>query len=110
MPNTFKNDITSGVGTSLTSVYTAGSGVTATVIGLTCANVTSSDCKVTVQVTDTSATSTATIVKESPVPTGGSLVVAGGSHKIVLETTDVLKIQSDTASSIDVMLSILEQT
>ena len=110
MPNNFKNDINSGVGTSLTDVYTAGTGVTATIIGMTCANTTSSDVTVTVKVTDTSAGTTATVVKDAPVPIGGSLVVAGGNHKIVLETTDVLKVQSSASSSIDVMLSILEQT
>lgn len=110
MPNNFRNDITSGLGTSLTSIYTAGSGVTATVIGMTCANTTSSDVTVTVTVTDTSASATANVVKNAPVPTGGSLVVAGGNHKIVLETGDILKAQSSASSSIDIMLSVLEQT
>ena len=41
MANTFKNAAIAATGTSLTDAYTAGSGVTATVIGLTCANVSS---------------------------------------------------------------------
>jgi hypothetical protein len=110
MANTFKNKTVTGIGTSANSVYTAGSGVTATIVGLTCANITTSDCKVSVQVTDTSASVTSHVVKNAPVPTEGSLIVAGGNQKIVLETGDILKVTASAASSIDVMLSILEQT
>lgn len=110
MPNNFKNDVTSGVGASLTDIYTAGTGVTATIIGMTCANTTNSSVNVTVKVTDTSAGVTASVVETAPVPSGGSLVVIGGNQKLVLETTDVLKVQSSASSSIDVVVSILEQT
>jgi hypothetical protein len=34
----------------------------------------------------------------------------GGDQKVVLEASDVLKVTSDTASSADVSLSILEIT
>jgi hypothetical protein len=110
MANTFKNDITQNVGTSASSVYTAGSGVTATIIGMTCSNTTGTDVTIDVQVTDTSAGVTGYVVKAAPVPTGGSLVVVGGNQKIVLETSDVLKVTSSANSSIDVVLSIMEQT
>ena len=110
MPNNFKNDVTSGVGTGLTDIYTAGTGVTATIIGMTCANTTNSSVNVTVKVTDTSEGVTASVVETAPVPSGGSLVVIGGNQKLVLETTDVLKVQSSASSSIDVIVSILEQT
>ena len=43
MANAFKNAGASATGTSSVDVYTAGSGVTATVIGLTCANISSTD-------------------------------------------------------------------
>ena len=110
MPNNFKNATNTGIGTNLTSVYTAGSGVTATIIGMTCANTTNSSVNVTVKVTDTSASATASVVSIAPIPSGGSLVVVGGNQKLVLETGDILKVQSSASSSIDVVLSILEQT
>ena len=50
------------------------------------------------------------VVKAAPVPVGSSLVVVGGDQKVVLEASDVLKVTSDTASSADVSLSILEIT
>jgi predicted SPOUT superfamily RNA methylase MTH1 len=77
---------------------------------MTCANTTNSSVNVTVKVTDTSAGVTASVVETAPVPSGGSLVVIGGNQKLVLETTDVLKVQSSASSSIDVIVSILEQT
>lgn len=110
MANTFKNAISASIGTSAVDVYTAGAGVTATVIGMTVANRTASSIDVDVQVTDTSGTTTAYLVKGAPVPEGGSLVVIGGDQKVVLETTDKITVTSDTASSADVTVSVLEQS
>ena len=39
MPNTFKNQLQAAVGTSPTTIYTAGAGVSTTVIGMTIANI-----------------------------------------------------------------------
>ena len=110
MANTFKNALSASVGATPVDVYTAGSGVTATVIGLTVANRESSAINVDVQVTDTSETVTTYLVKAAPVPSGGSLVIVGGDQKVVLETTDKITVTSDTASSADVTVSILEQS
>jgi hypothetical protein len=38
------------------------------------------------------------------------LVPVGGDQKVVLETTDIIKVTSDTASSADVIVSVLEQS
>jgi hypothetical protein len=48
------------------------------------------------------------LIKAAPVPVGSSLVVVGGEQKVVLNASDVLKVTSNTASSADVALSILE--
>ena len=48
--------------------------------------------------------------KDAPVPTGSSLVVVGGDQKVVMEVSDVIKVQSDTANSVDTNMSILEIT
>jgi hypothetical protein len=50
------------------------------------------------------------IIKNAPIAAGGSLVVVGGDQKIVLNTSDSIKVQSDTASSLDAIMSIMEIT
>ena len=50
------------------------------------------------------------VVKEAPIPSGGSLVVVGGDQKLVMQTGDSMRVKSDTASSIDAIMSILEIT
>ncbi len=110
MANTFKNAVSSAVGTSQTSVYTVPSATTTTVIGLTVSNIVASDISVDVVITDTSTTTSVYLVKGATVPVGGALVPVGGDQKIVLEATDVIKVTSNTASSADVIVSVLEQT
>ena len=110
MANTFKNAAAAATGTSEVSVYTVPSSTT-TVIGLTCANVTStSPVKVSIRVYDTSASAHFFIVKNAEVFEGGSLVAVGGDQKLVLETGDIIKVESDTASSIDTIVSVMEQS
>jgi putative AlgH/UPF0301 family transcriptional regulator len=110
MANTFKNAVSSAIGTSQTSVYTVPASTTTTVIGLTVSNITSSAITVDVVLTDTSATTDVYLVKGATVPVGGALVPVGGDQKVVLETTDIIKVTSDTASSADVIVSVLEQS
>jgi len=110
MANTFKNAVSSAIGTSQTSVYTVPSATTTTVIGMTVANIHSSAITVDVVVTDSSASASVHIVKAATIPVGGALVPIGGDQKVVLETTDILKVTSNTASSADVIVSVLEQT
>ena len=50
------------------------------------------------------------LIKDAPIPTGSAFVPIGGDQKIVMEASDVLKVQSDTANSADTTLSILEIT
>ena len=111
MANTFKNAGSAAIGTTETSVYTVPSATTTTVIGLTCANVTStSPVKVSIRVFDTSGSAHFYVVKNAEVFEGGALVAVGGDQKLVLETGDIIKVVSDTASSIDTIVSVMEQT
>ena len=110
MANTFKNAVSAAVGTGQTSVYTVPSATTTTCIGLTVANRTASSITVDVEVTDTSASATVFLVKGAAVPVGGALVPIGGDQKVVLETTDIIKVTSSAASSADVIVSVLEQS
>lgn len=102
MANTFKNYTSASVGTSATTVYTVAASTTAVTIGLNVANTTAAQIKVDVQCAG------AYVVKGAPIPAGSGLSVLDG--KIILETTDTVVVTSDTASSADVILSVLEQT
>ena len=111
MANTFKNAAAAATGTSEVSVYTVPSSTTTTVIGLTCANVTStSPIYVDIRVYDSSGTAHYYVVKAAEIYTGSSLVAVGGDQKLVLMTGDILKVKSDTASSVDTIISVMEQT
>lgn len=110
MASAFKTKTAVNVGTSLTSVYTCPSNTTATVIGCYVCNQSGGAIEATVEFFDTSASHHATIIKSSPIPSGTSIVVIGGDGKVVLEAGDIIKVQSNVVSSIDVTLSYLEQT
>jgi len=111
MANTFNNAAAAATGTSEVSVYTVPSSTTTTVIGLTCANVTStSPIKVSIRVYDSSGTAHFFVVKNAEVFEGGALVAVGGDQKLVLETGDIIKVVSDTASSVDTIVSVMEQS
>ena len=59
---------------------------------------------------DASTTNHIGILSSSPIPSGTTIVAIGGDGKVVLEAGDIIKVQSNVASSIDVVLSYLEQT
>ena len=110
MANTFKNDTLRASGTTLASVGSAvASSTQTTIIGMTVANIVSSVISVGVKLVDNSANET-WLVKDAPIPTGGALVVVGGDQKVVMETGDIIKVISNTASSMDVVMSYLEIT
>jgi len=105
MANTFKNALARNVGTSASTVYSAPSSTKSICIELDVCNTTTSG--VTCDAYITSGGSDYYIVKGAPVPVGGSLQIIAG-QKIVLSDTDSLKVVSNTASSLDVIASILE--
>jgi hypothetical protein len=105
MANTFKNALSRNVGTSAVTVYSAPSSKNSICIELDVCNTTNSG--VTVDAYITSGGDNYYIVKNAPVPVGGSLQVIAG-QKIVLSDTDALKVVSSTASSLDIIASILE--
>ena len=110
MANTFLRKTSRNVGTSAATVgsYTVGSSTQTTIIGLTCANTTTSAITVNVQHNDGS--NDTFLVKSATVPAGSSIVIVGGDQKVVLQTGDSIKVTSSASSSVDVMMSILEIT
>lgn len=108
MANTFTSYVNKNVGTSAATVVTVGASTQTTIIGLSCANTSASP--VTVDVYFTRSAVDYYLVKGATVPTGGSLVVVGGDQKVVLISSDALKVVSSAASSIDAVTSVLNIT
>ena len=109
MPNTFKLKTVNHIGTSDSDVYTVPSATSTTVIGMNLANTTSSAITADITLARTS-NPNVNIVKSAPIPVGGSLVAIGGDQKLVMEASDIIRVKSSAATSIDVALSILEIT
>jgi hypothetical protein len=99
-------------------MYTAASGVTTVVLGLVLANIHTTAVTADVQlVSDTAnrngtnnvANGTSLLVKGVSIPSGSSLELLSGG-KVVLETTDILKIDCSVADKLSGTLSIMEIT
>lgn len=108
MANTFKNQLQSEVGTTPTTVYTAGAGVSTTVIGMTIANLLTTT--ITANVIVNSGGTDYYMVKMAQIDPGNSLITIGGEQKLVLEPTDKINVSTSDASSADVIMSLLEIT
>lgn len=114
MANSFKSETDTAIGTSAATIYTCPSSTQTTIIGLTVANIHTSQIEIDVQLDASTRTSGAEdsvyLIKDAPIPVGSSLVAVGGEQKVVLEPGDTIKVTSNTASSADVAMSILEIT
>ena len=116
MANTFKvkthANMSNSAGTPET-LYTCPGSTTTIVLGLLlCNNDTSQrtvDVKIESDTSDTETNATVFVTKDTPIPATSSLEIMSG-NKIVLQATDVLKIDSDVAAKIDATLSIMEIT
>ena len=116
MANTFKvktnGAMPASAGTPLT-LYTGKTSTTTVVIGLILCNIHTTSVTADVQlVSDTSDTETNETVllsKDVSIPAGSSLELLTGG-KVVLQATDILKIDCSVTAKIDATLSILEIT
>ena len=115
MANTFKLITKAGV-TSADVIYTVASSTTTVILGLMIGNTTSSAVNATVTIeTDTSnrsgnndeANQNVELLTSTAVPGNSTLELLGG-NKVVMETTDVLKVTGSGA--VDVTLSVMEIT
>ncbi len=114
MANAFKKKTSKGIGTSLTQVgsYAVPSSTEVTVIGLSVSNVTGSsvDVDVALSATMSNTTSDISLGTSIPVPSGATVIIIGGDQKLVMEPADLIKVKSSAASSVDVVMSLLEIT
>jgi hypothetical protein len=111
MANTFTRKLSRQIGTSATAVgsYTVPSATTTVVIGLSVNNTTGSAITANVYLKDAT-TAVTSLITNGPISSGSSLIVGGGDQKIVLVTGDQIFVQSSAATSIDVVMSIMEIT
>ena len=119
MANTFKNMTFRGGSTSADALTNLGNfgGISnavaensqITLIGMTIANITSGVIAVGVKLINGS--DQTWLVKDAPVPAGGSLVVLGGDQKVCLQfgpsVGDKISVISNTANSMHIVCSYL---
>ena len=99
-------------------MYTVAGSTTTVVLGLVLANILTAQVTATVRVvSDTGSrggsnnvtNGTSIIVKDAPIPVGGSMELLAG-NKVVLETTDQITIDCSVADKVSGTLSIMEIT
>jgi len=106
----FKSKTVQSIGTSATQVSdTVSASTTHTIIGLSMANRTASNITGSATVTKSGGSATY-VVKDATIAQGGALIAVGGDQKIVLEAGDIIEVTSDTASSIDTVISYLSSS
>ena len=89
-----------------------------TIIGIHLANRTANTINATVFITDynddadddptNNANNTYYLLKDAPIPAGSALQVLDGGAKIVVKDGDRLWVQSDTATSLDAWVSVVQ--
>ena len=108
MATLFKNKLYSELGTDNTTVLTTESNAKTTVIGISLTNLVDSIVLVSVQIEDTITTDTAYYAKDVLVPPNQTLRLVNGGEKLVLGPSTSIKIQTNTANSLDMVMSYVE--
>ena len=108
-----------GVTASPTTLYTAPAGTTVIVLGMALCNKSANQVTIKVLLESDTATSVntgagvandnVTIVNDVTLEAGNTLEIMEG-QKIILQTTDVLKVSASAGSAVDVLFSYMEQT
>lgn len=77
-----------------------------TLVGIHVANIVSNAVTVSCYIND--GTNNIYLIKDAPIASGGALQVLDGGGKFVVQSGDRLYVQSDTASSVDVWVSAVD--
>ena len=104
MAQNFRRYINRNIGTSATTSFTADS--YDTIVGVNISNTTGSAVNASVYITNTSLDYY--LIKNAPIPAGSALQVIDGGAKIIVQSGDALKIVSDTATSLDTVVSTVD--
>lgn len=104
MAQNFRRYTSNDVGTAAATLFTADS--YDTIVGISIANISTSSVNVSVYIND--GANDIYLVKDAPIPQGSQLQVLDGGAKYVVASGDALKVVSDTASSLDVWVSTVD--
>jgi len=104
MAQNFRNDLESAVGTSEVTLVT-GSDFDA-VIGIRLCNILTTTIEVDVYIVNSG---NKYLAKDVVIPPNSAIELIQGGAKIVLKNGDVLKAESNTASSVDIVTSFINQ-
>ncbi len=101
---TLKRNISnsSGSATELRAATTTNDAI----IGVRCTNTSGVSVNITVYVKNTS--TNYYIIKDAPIPTGGSLELIDGGSKVVLQTGDSVEAYASAATSVDIITSVVD--
>ena len=111
MASNFKLYVKPNIGTSNSTIYNPQTAnIQSTIIGLTLCNTANTPVEASLFLVQSSSSNTVFLLKEALVPVGSSIVPIGGDQKVVMSANDTLRVYSNTASSIDATLSVLELT
>ncbi len=107
MPQNFRRYTLSAVGTVAADIPDgANFDSYDTLVGIHITNIVSNAVTVSCYIND--GTDNIYLIKDAPIAAGGALQVLDGGGKFVVESGDRLYVQSDTASSVDVWVSAVD--
>jgi len=107
MATYFRTKVSKDIGTTPVNVLVPGASSRFTIIGCNLANTTDYDVSVSISVTDASAV-TGKYINLMQIPPYTSLKVITNGEKLILMENTTLTITSDTATSIDAIISYAE--
>jgi len=113
MANTLKNILRTQLSTDSATLYTCPSSTKTIIIGMSAANVLpNQNVNFSAGIQDSAASTgrVAHIVKNATVAPGGTEVVVGGDHKIIMQTGNIIKAVASDSDSLDIVISFVEQT
>jgi len=104
MAQNFRRYTSNAVGASPAAVFSPNS--YDAIVGISLSNILSTAITVSCYINDGS--NNIYLVKDAPIPTGGSLQVLDGGAKFVVQNADVLSVISSDAASVDVWVSAVD--
>ena len=112
MANTLKNILRTQLSTDSATLYTCRSATKTIIIGMSAANVLpNQNVNFSAAIMDSATDSDPThIIRNATIAPGGTEVIVGGDHKIILEPTHRLKAVASDSDSLDIVVSFVEQT
>ena len=109
MANTLKNILRTQLSTDSATLYTCPSATKTIIIGMSAANVLpNQNVNFSAAIMDSATDSDPThIIRNATIAPGGTEVIVGGDHKIILEPTHRLKAVASDSDSLDIVVSFV---